>query len=281
MKSFSLLVAAALHPSMAYAFSSIAAQLPSYGTSYAPIVSAASVAPWRVALDIGRQPLANMPSDWARSGCRMPLVIPTDFTADNKILPHSETVMFTGPEGAVVRPIIGEGWDLSNDAKTISLSYTLPKELRRRDVYLDAGTTLTLSGRIYTKKEYDQLNQEWFDAREELWKAGKEISDIYDRANASKKWDEESGQWVQRYKSENPFKVITKELQYWGTKAIQDRKMAQRPDLNDLSDRGGLPGVDGGAFFAKGGVVKVGENGPVCGTWSANPITNAPASYRS
>ena len=115
MKSFSLLVAAALHPSMAYAFSSIAAQLPSYGTSYAPIVSAASVAPWRVTLDIGRQPLANMPSDWARSGCRMPLVIPTDFTAENKIMPHSETVMFTGPEGAVIRPIIGEGWELSND----------------------------------------------------------------------------------------------------------------------------------------------------------------------
>ena len=58
--------------------------------------------PWRVALDIGREPLANMPFEWARSGCRMPLVIPTDFSADNVLSPKSETVMFTGPNGAVV-----------------------------------------------------------------------------------------------------------------------------------------------------------------------------------
>lgn len=238
--------------------------------------------PWRLALDIGREPLARMPFDWSRSGCRMPLVIPTDFMpASNELVPHSDTVSFTGPEGAVVRPISGEKWELSKDEKTITLSYTLSEEMNRRDVYLEAGTQLFLTGRVYTKREFDSLNQEYYQAREELWKAGGEIGDIYDRQEASKKWDEESGQWVKRYENENPFKIAQKQLLYWGAKAKQGQKMAQRPDLNEMSDRGSLPGVDGGVYIAKGGAVKVGENGPVCGTWSAKPITGAPASYRS
>ena len=237
--------------------------------------------PWRVALDIGREPLARMPFDWARSGCRMPLVIPTDFlSASNALAPHSDSVSFTGPEGAVVRPIVGERWELSKDERTITLSYTLPEAMERRDVYLDEGTELVLAGRIYTQREMDDLNREYYQAREELWKAGGEIGDIYNRQGASKKWDEESGQWVKRYENENPFKIAQKQLSYWGAKAKQGQKMAQRPDLNELSDRGTFPGVEGGVYFAKGGIVRVGHNGPVCGTWSAMPITGAPASYR-
>ena len=137
-----------------------------------------SASPWRVALDIGREPLARMPFDWARSGCRMPLVIPTDFTSSNVLLPHSDTVMCTGEQGAVVRPITGEKWELSNDEKTITLSYTLQEKMMRRDVYIDAGTELILTGRVYTQKEMDQLNNEYYEAREELWKVGKYISDI-------------------------------------------------------------------------------------------------------
>ena len=64
-------------------------------------------------------------------------------------------------------------------------------------------------------------------------------------------------------------------------KAIQGQKMAQRPDLNDLSDRGTLPGIEKGVYIAKKNTVRAGRNGPVCGTWSAMPITNLPASYRS
>ena len=54
-----------------------------------------------------------------------------------------------------------------------------------------------------------------------------------------------------------------------------------RPDLNDLSDRGTLPGIEKAVCIAKKGTVRAGRNGPVCGTWSAMPITNLPASYRS
>lgn len=241
-----------------------------------------AASPWRVVLDIGREPLARMPFDWARSGCRMPLVIPTDFSsASNALVPHSDSVSFTGPDGAVVRPITGESWELSKDEQTITLYYTLPEEMNRRDVYLNSMTELVLTGRVYTKREFDRLNQEYYQAREELWKAGGEIGDIYDRQGASKKWDEESGQWVKRYKNENPLKIAQKQMFYWGAKAKQGQKMARRPDLNELSDRGPLPGVEGGVYIAKGGVVRIGHNGPVCGTWSAMPITGAPASYRS
>lgn len=237
---------------------------------------------WRLALDIGREPLARMPFDWARSGCRMPLVIPTDFVSEsNALVPHSDTVSFTGPDGAVVRSISGEKWELSKDEKAISLSYYLPEEMNRRDVYLEAGTELFLSGRVYTKREYDSLNQEYYQAREEVWKAGGEIGDIYDRQNASKKWDEESGKWVKRYEDTNPLLIAQKQMLYWAAKAKQGQKMSQRPDLNEMSDRGSLPGVEGGVYIANGGTVRVGKDGPVCGTWSAKPITGAPASYRS
>ena len=127
----------------------------------------------------------------------------------------------------------------------------------------------------------DILNKEYYEAREELWKAGEEISEIYERQNASKKWDEESNSWVKRYKDENPFRIAQKEIQYKLAEAVQGQKMAQRPDLNNLSNRGSFPGIVTGVYFEKKGVVRAGQNGPVCGTWSAEPITNVPVSYRS
>lgn len=242
--------------------------------------SGVAAAPWRMCLDIGREELARMPFDWARSGCRMPLVIPTDFSSDSSVSCHFDTVSFTGPEGAVVRPITGKSWKLSKNERTLTLSYNLPEAMKRRDVCFDDDTELVLTGRVYTQKEFDRLNNNYYQAREELWKAGAEIGDIYDRKDASKKWDEESGQWVQRYKDESPLIIAQKQLFYWGANLNQNRKKRERPDLKDLSDRGSLPGVEGGIYFAKSGVVRVGHNGPVCGTWSAMPITGAPASYR-
>lgn len=241
--------------------------------------SVIGASPWRVTLDIGREPLARMPFDWARSGCRMPLVIPTDLTdSDNALVPQSEVVSFTGPDGAVVRPVVGGKWELSKDERTITLSYTLPEAMSRRDVYLEEGTQLHLTGRVYTKMEMDRINLEYYQAREEVWKAGGEIGDIYDRMEASKKWDEESGQWVKRYEDANPFTVAQKQFAYWGAKLKQSQKMTQRPDLNTISDRGSLPGVEGGIFIANGGAVRVGKNGPICGKWSAKPIVVTPAS---
>ena len=231
-------------------------------------------------MDIGREPLARMPFDWARSGCRMPLVVPCDFEDNKLVIPQKDTLSFTGPEGANVKPIEGGKWKLSDDSKQISFTLNVPEKLTRRDVYIDAGTELSLTGRVYTQAEMDQLNADYYEAREELWKAGGEMADVYDRANASKKWNEETKRWEKRYASENPLSFARKQLTYWGAKAKQSQKLSQRPDINTLSDKGMLPGEDNGVYMAKGGVVRVGENGPVCGTWSAQPITVSPASYR-
>lgn len=231
-------------------------------------------------MDIGREPLARMPFDWARSGCRMPLVVPCDFDAKNLVIPQKETLSFTGPDGANVRPIEGGRWTLSNDSKQLSFTLNVPEKLTRRDVYVDANTELSLTGRVYTQAEMDRLNADYYEAREELWKAGGEMADVYDRANASKKWNEETKRWEKRYASENPLSFARKQLTYWGAKAKQSQKLSQRPDINTLSDKGILPGEDNGVYMAKGGVVRAGENGPVCGTWSAQPITVSPASYR-
>lgn len=212
----------------------------------------------------------------------MPLVIPTDLEEAGGVVPRSDAVSFTGPNGAVVRPLVGNEWELSRDRKTLTLSYTMPEALERRDVRIDAGTELVLTGRVYAQEEMDVLNAELRDAREDLWKAGGEIGDVYDRKNASKRWDEASGRWVRRYEDDNPLDVARKRMAYWGAKAVERRRMARRPRLEDLSDRGTLPGVEGGVYVAnKGGVVRAGRYGPVVGTWSATPITDAPASYRS
>ena len=180
----------------------------------------------------------------------------------------------------MVRPVAGGAWSLSDDARTLTLAYRLPRALRRRDVYFEDDTELVLTGRVYAKREHDRLNDEYHRARDGLWQAGGEIGDIYDRRAASKKWDEASGRWVRRYEDASPFQVAQKRLQYWAAKAKHEQKKAERPDLQDLSERGPLPGVEGGVYIAKSGVVRVGHGGPVCGTWSAAPITNAPASYR-
>jgi hypothetical protein len=231
-------------------------------------------------MDIGREPLARMPFDWARSGCRMPLVVPCDFAEANVIVPRKDTVSFTGPDGANVRPIEGGSWKLSDDSKQIKFNFNVPEKLTRRDVSIEAGTELSLTGRVYTQAELDRLNADYYEAREELWKAGGELGDVYDRANASKKWNEETKRWEKRYASENPLALARKQFAYWGAKAKQGRTLNRRPDINSLSDRGALPGEEDGVYMARGGIVRVGENGPVCGTWAAQPITISPASYR-
>mmetsp|Transcript_48651 Transcript_48651/g.90283 ORF Transcript_48651/g.90283 Transcript_48651/m.90283 type:complete len:299 (-) Transcript_48651:57-953(-) len=249
-------------------------------SSTSPILTN-SASPWRIAMDIGREPLARMPFDWARSGCRMPLVVPSDFESNNLVIPQRSTLSFTGPDGANVKPIDGGSWKLSDDSKQITFRFTVPETLTRRDVYIDAGTELVLSGRVYTQDELDRLNDEYYQARKELWQVGGELGDIYDRKDASKKWNEETGRWEKRYPDENPLLLASKHLKYWGAKAKQSKKLNDRPDINKLSDRGTLPGEEGGIYMLKGGLVRVdAENGAVCGTWSAQPINGAAASYR-
>ena len=249
--------------------------------------------PWRVVLDIGREPLARMPFDWARSGCRMPLAIPCDFSqkvsstgGDNNeflVLPKSDTVTFTGPDGAVVKPVVGGTWQTSEDQKQISLSFTFPETLQRRDVTIDAGTKVELTGRMYTQEELNQLNQAYYEARESTWQLGGDLNDIARQQGAAKKWNEEKGVWEKPKSDANPFSMMQNRIKYMASKAQQDKRNQERPDANSISNRGKLPGLgdDNGVYILKGGVVRQGKSGPVMGTWQAEPITKNPVSYRN
>jgi len=260
-------------------FSSISIPAPSYPAEYATsetVSSDSTTAPWRVVLDIGREPLANgMPFDWARSGCRMPLVIPCDFSheqSSNRVDPKSQTVSFTGPDGAVVKPIQGGSWSLDKNEKELSFELTFPETLQRRDVSIPGGTTVKCTGTTFTQTEVDRLNNEFYKAREATWAVGEKLNDMSSRQGAPKKWDEEKGQWVKRYSNENPLSSVQNRLEYWRAKADQDQKNNARPSANDLSNIGRLPGVDSAIYIAKKGVVRA-PNGAVMGTWAAEPIT--------
>jgi hypothetical protein len=221
----------------------------------------------------------------------MPLVIPCDFSrtksfsGENEflVLPKSDTVSFTGPDGAVTKPVVGGKWDFSVDKKQVSLSLSFPETLQRRDVTVVGGSTLELTGRMYTQEELNQLNEAYYEARENTWQVGSELNDSARQQGAAKKWNEEKGVWVKPKTNTNIFSTIQNRMRYVAAKAQQDQKNQERPNANAISNRGQLPGMggDSGVYIMKGGVVRQGKNGPVMGTWQAEPITMNPTSYRA
>lgn len=252
--------------------------------------TSATSQPWRVVLDIGREPLSRMPFDWARSGCRMPLAIPCDFlqstsdgsSADKEwfVLPQSDTVSFTGPGGAVEKPVIGGEWQVSEDQKEVSFSLSFPETLQRRDVTIESGTTLELIGRMYTQTKLDHLNEAYYQARENTWQVGGELNELSRQRGAAKKWNESKGRWEKPAVDGNVFSNIQRRVNCWTAKAKQDQMNQRRPDANSISSRGNLPGLEEGVYIAKGGIIRQSKNGPVMGTWQAEPITKNPSSYR-
>lgn len=249
---------------------------------------ATSSEPWRVVMDIGREPLARMPFTWARQGVRMPLVVSTDFglgnTATNRrfVTPLNPTIGFTGPEGFQESPIVGNDWSVSEDGTVFRASYTIANELRKRDVVIEAGTELVLSTRLYTQTELDRLNEEYYTARDAMWSTGEDLNNSNDRKQSSKKWNPTTERWEQRYPDENPFTMVKNKVLYWMQAAQQEKAKSQRPEPDTLSDRGGkLPGVgaiDEYVYLVQQGVVRYGgDDGPVCGLWNAQPVTNVPS----
>lgn len=236
----------------------------------------AVTSPWRLALDIGREPLSTMPFDWARSGCRMPIIIPSDLSKDT-IQPQKETVSFTDVGGAVVRPVQGGGLQLKHNQE-LSFSLTFPEQMTRRDVTIDAGTTLYCTGRVYSKSELDRLNQAFYEAREEAWNIGGELNEMTKIEGAPKRWNEEKQRWERRNPNINPLKWAQKRMQYMSAKSKQSQANSQRPDPNVLSERGFFPGVNEDAYVVKEGLIKS-QSGAVMGRWSMEPMLNRPVSY--
>ena len=278
MKTLSIL---SLLPLTVESFSSMGIPMPTPQSNMEPSSSpplsdsneyAVTANPWRLTLDIGREPLANMPFNWARSGCRMPLVIACDVRSDKKLIPKADTVSFTGPNGAVVSPVQGGEWKISNDNTEIQCELTFPKYMERRDVWIDAGTTMTLLGRVYTKEELDRLDQEFYEARDEAWELGGELNEIAKKIEGPKQWNEEKQQWERRMDGvPSIFAQMQKRAQHMAAQAKQKQKANQRPSLNDLSEGGTVPGFnEKSVFIQKQGVIKIGN--VVAGRWSAEPI---------
>jgi hypothetical protein len=244
----------------------------------------------------------------------MPLKIPCQFSmttttsdettsaaaaaaAARTLEPISETVSFTGPEGAVVRPVQGRSWTLSSSSssselgkpKELAFDLTFPQQLQRRDVTIDAGTTLRCVTSVYTQSDLDHLNQEFYQARDEAWAIGGELNAMSARRDAPKRWNFETNQWEKRQAAENPLNWMQTQAKYWRAKAKQDAKNRQRPDPNTLSAMGRLPGLDEFVYIQKSsGIVKQAASssspngGGIMGTWQAEPIINdKPVSYRN
>jgi len=138
------------------------------GTSSQAVADTGS---WRIVLNIGREAFSSMPFGWGASGCRLPLVIKADFNADGQVVPRQDTCRFTGPGGEVVRPIREGAWTTSNN-RNLEFSLNFPEKLERRDVVLDAGTEIVCEGLVYSKDVIQELNNRFYEARDETWKMG-------------------------------------------------------------------------------------------------------------
>ena len=246
----------------------------------------ASSGQWRIALNIGREEaFTSMPQlPWGASGCRLPLVVQADFNRQaNAVVPKHDTCRFTGAGGEVIRPVREGTWTVSNDRK-IQFSLNFPEKLERRDVVLDNGTELICEGLVFSQEAIKEMNERFYEAREETWKVGKELNDISRRKEAPKKWNFQTNQWEKRYEDEPLWNLIGKRIELWKAQGESRQKNSERPNPQSLSlDSGPFPGFEGNVFMQKEGVIKI-KNGwrdAVIGTWSAEPIKDMPESnYR-
>lgn len=223
---------------------------------------------WRVSLNIGSE--IGSPFTWATSGARLPITVPCDFDLDSKcVVPRSDDIRFTAQGGEVVKPVEGGTWNLNNN-RDLSFTLTFPEKIVKNDVTIDAGTTLTMDGLMYTKNDLDYLNQQFYAARDEEWKAMEEIDEMDRRRDAPKKWNPTTNQWEKRYSHEPLSSQLSKRFQVFQKEQKRKDEDAKRPRPRDLStDCGPFPGVEGDAYIAIGG--KVNYQG-VRGTWTAEPI---------
>jgi hypothetical protein len=246
---------------------------------------AATTGPWRIALNIGREPFTSMPSEWAASGCRLPLVIKCDFDENGDVVPQQETCRFTGPDGEVVKPIQKGVWSTSsnnNNNHNFKFSLHFPQDLSRRDVTLDAGIDIFCEGLVYSTNELKKMNDKFYKARDDTWKAGGELNEVNRRKEASKKWNEEKGQWEKRYGDEPLLSTLRKQINLMNVRRQSERENSDRPNPKTLSlDSGPFPGFDSDVFIKKEGIIKIkrGWRDAVIGTWSMEPVTDKPVSY--
>jgi hypothetical protein len=95
---------------------------------------------WRVALDMGREPFSTMPSSWAKSGARFPLVIKCNFTDHGIVSAISGDVRYTAAQGEMVTPVEPGTWKLSDDNRKLSFTLNFPDMIERNGVKIGRCT---------------------------------------------------------------------------------------------------------------------------------------------
>jgi hypothetical protein len=230
-----------------------------------------------VALNVGRESVTLKNPAWAASGARMPVIVECVFDESGKVIPRSDFVRYTGPSGEEIYPVKAGEWTFKNE-RELEFSLEFPKEMKRRDVSLGPGI-VTCKGTVYPQDTLKELNNQFYQARDQKWKAGAQVNAILDRQEAPKKWDGE--EWVVRYPKESILTQLSTRTQLFLAQQQENRESSKRPNPKDLSLEGGrFPGVESPVYmYNKDNKLKE-KNGPVVGSWTAEPITNTPVSYR-
>ena len=233
---------------------------------------------WRVALNIGREPLTTMPRSWASSGARFPLVMQCNFTDDGRVASISGDVRYTVTEGEMIKPVQAGTWTISKNNRDISFSLIFPETMIRNGVEILSQSEIICEGLLYTKTDLKALDQDFYNARSVTDDINAQVKETKRKREAPKKWNFETKKWEKRYKDESSIVSISKKMKQLAAGVVEKRQSNQRPNPSDLSiEPGQFPGVDCDVFMGKGGKVKI--KGAVVGTWGAEPINDNPASY--
>eukprot|EP00550_Attheya_septentrionalis_P000517 CAMPEP_0198281404 /NCGR_PEP_ID=MMETSP1449-20131203/1358_1 /TAXON_ID=420275 /ORGANISM="Attheya septentrionalis, Strain CCMP2084" /LENGTH=291 /DNA_ID=CAMNT_0043977171 /DNA_START=274 /DNA_END=1149 /DNA_ORIENTATION=- len=238
-----------------------------------------AVAPWRIALNIGNKPGYFSSTSW-------PILVKCDFCKTNgsnqEVIPQQDDVRYTIQTGQVVKPIEKGKWSLENNRK-LAFSLSFPESMSRNDLTINAGTTITCEGLLYTLTDLKVLNDNFYQARDKTWELGGQLNDMSTEAwDAPKRWNEEKQQWEKKRGLEQPLSYLGKRLQHARLQQKQEQENSKRPDPKTLSGFSGnfpgLPNENDKVFIGNMGIIKQGTQ--VIGTWAAEPILgDRPVSY--
>jgi len=244
-----------------------------------------TAAPWRVALNFGRESSTPLWEGYGRSGIRFPVVVPCEFlTHRNSVLPQSDTVSYVADAvvGGVHKPVVGGDWKLSSTSdndhkKKLEFTLNFPEEVAKQDVKIPGSSTLVLEGSLYPQDELKRVEEAFSAARQEEWKALEQIDELERIRKAPKKWNHETQRWEQPTIDEPLTSLFSKQFNAFVKGQERRRRFRDKPQSGvEMSDRPGwFPGfaVNNLVYFGRQGIIRnQSQGGMVVGTWSAEPI---------
>ena len=142
-------------------------------------------------------------------------------------------------------------------------------------------------GELWTTQELYDLDQAYYAARQDSYRASEAVRDIDRAKERPKVWNEQKGLWERPPSADSAAGIARKRLKLSTAEAKQKRLAEGRPDPAALSkNEGAWPGIGGGVWASKGGGLKIEAAGgltgllggllrprmPVVGTWTAEPV---------